>query len=40
MSKKILNENESFKKFHADIESKLCLLEGAIISGKVAFKEI
>ena len=35
----ILNEIKSFKKFQADVESKLCLLEDTIIAGKEA-KEI
>ena len=35
----ILNEIRSFKKFQAEVESKLCLLEDTIIAGKEA-KEI
>ena len=35
----ILNEIKSFKKFQAEVESKLCLLEDIIIAGKEA-KEI
>ena len=39
-SKNILNEIESLKKSQTDVKSKLCLLEGAIISGKATSKEI
>ena len=39
-SDNILNEIKSFEKFLADVEYKLCLLEDAIISDKVATKEI
>ena len=35
----ILNEIKGFKKFQAEVESKLCLLEDTIIAGKEA-KEI
>ena len=38
-SDKILNEIKNFKKFQADVENKLSLLEDAIISGKYSFKE-
>ena len=34
----ILNEIKSFKKFRAEVESKLCLLEDTIIAGKEAKK--
>ena len=35
-----LNEIKNFKKFQAEVESKLCLLEDTIIAGKEASKEI
>ena len=38
-SDKILNEIKNFKKFQADVQNKLSLLEDAIISGKYSFKE-
>ena len=38
-SDKILNDIKNFKKFQADVENKLSLLEDAIISGKYSFKE-
>ena len=38
-SDKILNEIKNFKKFQADVENKLSLLEDAIISGKYYFRE-
>ena len=38
-SDKILNEIKIFRKFQADVENKLSLLEDAIISGKYSFKE-
>ena len=38
-SDKILNEIKNFKKFQADAENKLSLLEDAIISRKYSFKE-
>ena len=38
-SDKILNEIKNFKKFQADVENKLSLLEDAIISGKCSFKK-
>ena len=36
----MLNEIKSFKKFHAEVESKLCLLEDTTIAEKEASKEI
>ena len=38
-SDKILNEIKNFKKFQADVENKLSLLEDVIINGKYSFKE-